>query len=115
MANWDNIKTKVSHTAKKTVKKAGEIADITSLHIKLKSRQSKAKDRFEQLGKLTYKQLKTGVSQAEDIASVITEIDVLRVEIKELKIKIEEAKEARKKKDDLDDIPTEEADTEETE
>ena len=98
MANWNEIKSGVGRAADKTIKKASELADTASMHIKLKSMNVKLKDKFETLGRLTYKQLKTGRSQAEAISSVIEDIDALRDEIKAQKQKIEDAKEERAKK-----------------
>ncbi len=95
MANWEDIKVSVGRAANKTVKKAGELADTASLHFKYKTCKAKLNEKFEKLGRLTYKQLKTEISHAEEIASVISEIDTLREEIKELKQKIEDAKKER--------------------
>ncbi len=95
MANWNDIKTGVERAANKTIKKAGELADTASLHFKLKTLKVKQSEKFEKLGKLTYKQLKTDNSYAEAISDVIAEIDSLREEIKELKEKIEAAKAER--------------------
>lgn len=95
MANWNDIKTSVGQAANKTIKKAGEIADTASLKFKLTTQRAKLNDRFERLGRLTYKQLKTETSYAEDIANTIAEIDAIREDIKELKAKIEADKEER--------------------
>ena len=92
MANWDNIKTTVGRAANKTVKKAGEIADSASLHFKYKTCKAKVAEKFEKLGRLTYKQLKTELSYAEEIAEVVAELDTLREEMRDIKKKIDEAK-----------------------
>lgn len=89
MANWNEIKTTVGHAANKTIKVAGELADIAKLNIKLKALSVKLSGKFEKLGRLTYKQLKTETSYAEEIAVIIADIDQLRADIKELKEKIE--------------------------
>ncbi len=96
MANWNDIKTNIGNAANKTVKKAGELADTASLHFKYKTSKAKLSEKFEKLGRLTYKQLKAEISYAEAIADVIADIDELREEIQELKEKIEEEKQARK-------------------
>ncbi|MBQ8140436.1 MAG: hypothetical protein IJ038_01930 [Clostridia bacterium] len=95
MANWNDIKSGVGRAANKTMKKAGELADTASLHFKLKTLNARLGDKFERLGRLTYKQLKTEISRAEEIAKVIEDIDSLREEIKALKLKIEELKKER--------------------
>ena len=92
MANWENIKSGVSKAATKTIKKTGELAENASMHMKLARLMSKRDGLFEKLGKLTYTQLKTEESHAEEIAAVISQIDTLGLQIRAQKAKIEEAK-----------------------
>ena len=96
MANWEEIKVNVGKAANKTAKKAGELADIAALHIKVKTLNVKLNEKFKKLGKLTYKQLKSNITQADAISLTVDEIDELFCEIKELKEKIEEAKKSPK-------------------
>lgn len=117
MASWNEIKTNVGRAANKTVKKAGELADVASMHFKLKTTKAKINDRYEKLGRLTYKQLKTEISQAEAIAEVISELDALREEVRALKEKIEELKKERENSAesvDVENESTEEAAAEDT-
>ncbi len=93
---WNNIKSGVERAANKTARKAGELADIASMHFKLKTANAKLCDKFERLGRLTYKQLKTEISRAEEISAVIADIDELRAEIKAMKEKIEKMKQERR-------------------
>ena len=95
MANWNDIKASVGKAANKTVKKAGELADTASLHFKYKTCKAKVSEKFEKLGRLTYKQLKTDIYYAEDIAKIISELDELREELREIKKKIDDAKKER--------------------
>ena len=113
MANWEDIKASVSRATNKTIKKAGELADTASLHFKLKTLKVKQSEKFEKLGKLTYKQLKTDNSYAEAISELIAEIDALREEIKALKEKIEAAKAERQTAEDAEDIDVEDEKTDE--
>ena len=92
MANWENIKSGVSRAANTTIKKTGELAENASMHMKLARLMSKRDEMFEKLGKLTYIQLKTKESRAEEIAAVISQIDSLGVQIVKQKAKIEKAK-----------------------
>ena len=92
MANWENIKSGVSKAANTTIKKTGELAENASMHMKLARLMSKRDDLFAKLGKLTYTQLKTDDSHAEEIAAVISQIDTLGVQIRAQKAKIEGAK-----------------------
>lgn len=89
MADWDEIKSQIGKAANKAVKKTGEIADIASKQIKLKTYDAKLSSKYESLGRLTYKQIKCGESQAERISNVITEIDDLRVKRSQLADEIE--------------------------
>ena len=98
MANMNEIKNNVSRAANNAIKKTGELADIASMHLKLKSLERKLEGKFTELGKLTYKQLKSGASQAEKIADTIVEIDTLREAIRLQKEKIEAEKQARKER-----------------
>ncbi len=92
MANWEGIKTGVARAANTTIKKTGELAENASMHMKLARLMSKRDELFEKLGKLTYTQLKTDESRAEEIAAVISQIDSLGVQIVKQKAKIEKAK-----------------------
>lgn len=98
MADWDKIKRKVGRVANSAIKNTEEMADITSMRIKIRSLESKKDDQYELLGMLTYRQIKTGMSQAERIAPVIEEIDSLRARIRELGEKLEAAKAAREQR-----------------
>ena len=95
MANWDEIKDKLGRAASKAVKKTEELADSASKHIKLKAIDSKLSGRYEMLGRLTYKQLKSGDSQAERISTVIEDIDLLRSQRRALQAEIESDKQRR--------------------
>ena len=99
MATWNEFCSDVSRIANKAAKKTGELAHSASLRIKLENLKSKLSSSYEKLGRLTYKQLKTSVSQAEDISEVIATIDSLRAEISlvEKEIEDEKAKKAQEK------------------
>lgn len=92
MSKWEEIRSNVSRAADKTVKVTGEIAGNASMHVKLAHLNSKRDEQFEKLGRLTYKQLKTDTTYAEEIAAIIAQIDTLGVQISKQKAKIEEAK-----------------------
>ena len=95
MAKWDEIRSSVSRAASSTVKKSEEIANTATMHVKLARLMSQRDEQFEKLGKLTYRQLKTDESFAEEIAAVISQIDTLGSQIIKQKAKIETEK-ARK-------------------
>ena len=106
MSEFNNFCRKVKKTAAKAVKKTGEAVDIAAKYVKLQRIDSKLADRYEALGRLTYKQLKTGESYAEKIALYIQSIDQLRVDRKNLNEEIEadkaryKAKETEEKTED---------------
>ena len=93
MSSWNEFCDDASRFAKKAAKKTGELAHSASLRVKLEATKLKLSSRFETLGRLTYKQLSGGQTQADKISEIIAEIDKLREEEKELKVQIEKAKE----------------------
>ena len=110
MSELNEFYKTVKNVADKAVKKTEELADIAAKHVILHRIESKLEERYENLGKLTYKQLKTGESQAERIAAHIESIDKLRAERKAIQAEIdadharrEAEKAARELSIDLDD------------
>ena len=98
MATWELFKISAKRAANKAIKETGDAADLAALHIKLKALEAKRNDEYEMLGRLTYRQLKTGVSQAERIAPVIENIDKIRGKIKKVNGEIESTKLAREER-----------------
>jgi uncharacterized small protein (DUF1192 family) len=97
-------------TAKKATKKAAnktmELADIASLNLRLQSLNVKLSEKFEYLGKLSYKKL-SGIGEISDenepadttvdeIAETVEAIDRLYDEISRLKTEIKIKKEMQK-------------------
>lgn len=95
MANWNEICDKVGKAANKAAKKTEEIVDSTSKYVKLKALDMKLSSKYEELGRLTYKQLKNGESEAEKISEIIEELDSLRERRKALHEEIEADKKRR--------------------
>ena len=93
MSSWNEFCDDARRFANKAAKKTGDLAHSASLRLKLETTKTRLSSCFETLGRLTYKQLITGESQAEKISEVIAEIDKLREEEKELKKQIDAAKE----------------------
>jgi translation initiation factor 2B subunit (eIF-2B alpha/beta/delta family) len=92
MATWNEFCSDVSRISKKAAKKTGALAHSASLHIKLENHKAKLSSSYEKLGRLTYKQLKTAVSQAEAISEVIATIDSIRADVSVIEKEIEEEK-----------------------
>ena len=95
MATWDILKLSAKRAADAALKETGDAADLAALHIKRKTLEAKRNSEYEMLGRLTYRQLKTGISQAERIAPVIEKLDMIRARIKKVENDIEETKNAR--------------------
>ena len=89
MADNNSFYKKIKKTAVKVAKKTGEAVDIAAKYVKLQRIDSKLSERYEMLGRLTYKQLKTGESYAENIALYIESVDKLRADRKALNAEIE--------------------------
>ena len=94
MAKWNTVRTSVGRAASKAIHKTGEVVDTTSLYVKLKTAQAKLDGYYTALGKLTFKQLETGESQAEKIATTLECIREKRQKVRALrnKIAVERAK-----------------------
>ena len=95
MATWDILKLSAKRAADAALKETGDAADLAALNIKKKTLEAKRNSEYEMLGRLTYRQLKTGVSQAERIAPVIEKLDMIRARLKKVDNDIEETKKAR--------------------
>ena len=93
MATWNEIKTEVGAFAAKAKRRTEEIADTTSMRVKLAALKTKLDSQFKKLGKLTYDQLKGEESLADKISEAVISIDKLKDDIATLKKKIEIAKE----------------------
>ena len=105
MANWDNIRSTAKKTAGKAIKKTGELADLAGMHIRLKSLEAKRDAQYKQLGKLTYRQMKTGESMVSQIAPIIEKLDELRERIRLQVAQIEAEKAARKARKNAEEEP----------
>ena len=96
MADWNSVREGAARAANKAIRKTGEVADIASIYVKIKMAEAKLEGYYTSLGKLTYKQLKTGESQAEKIKPIVDGIDTTREKIKLLQAKLEEEKQKKK-------------------
>lgn len=95
MANWNEIKKSATNVAKNTIRKTSELAENATMQMKLSALRVKRDELYKNLGKLTYKQLKLGTSQAESIAKTIKDLDKVSYEIAKQKEKIETVKAER--------------------
>ena len=95
METWELFKISAKRAANTALKETSDAADIAGLKIRLKALEAKRNDEYEMLGRLTYRQLKTGVSQAERIAPVIENLDKIRLSIKRVEQQIEKTRQMR--------------------
>ena len=105
METWELFKISAKRAANTALKETSDAADIAGLKIRLKALEAKRNDEYEmlgrldkrytELGRLTYRQLKTGVSQAERIAPVIENLDKIRLSIKRVEQQIEKTRQMR--------------------
>lgn len=96
MATWSTVRASVKSATSKAIQKTGEVADTASLYVKLKSTEAKLDGHYTALGKLTYKQLESGESQADKIALVLDKIRATNDKIRDLRNQIEIDKAKRK-------------------
>ncbi|MBE6577073.1 MAG: hypothetical protein E7653_02925 [Ruminococcaceae bacterium] len=90
MGNWQKFRTSISTVAGKTIRKTEEVAETATLHMKLSSLRKSRDKLFMRLGRYTYKQLKTGASQAETISKIVSDLDKTNSAITKQKALIEE-------------------------
>lgn len=95
MANWNEFCETAKGVANKALRKTEELADVAAMRIRLKALENRRDEQYKLLGKLTYRQLKTGESQAEQIAPVLASLDRLREQIQKQKQEIEDERLAR--------------------
>ena len=93
MSSWNEFCADARRFANKAAKKTGKVAHDASIRFKLEGVKNKLAANFEKLGRLTYKQLKSGDSQAEKIAEIIDAIDNLRAKEKELQDELDKKEE----------------------
>ncbi len=103
MANWEKVRENVKCAANKAIQTTEEIADMASMKIKLKSLESKRDKKYTELGRLTYRQIKTEESMAGKISPIIEALDELREQIRLQTEAIEQAKKDRKEAKDAKD------------
>ena len=92
-SSWNDFCNNVRDIADKAGKKAGQIADVTSLRIKLKSLEIKENDEYKKLGKVTYDVVRYGSAKEEESAKIVKRIDSLKAEQEDISIRIEAIKE----------------------
>ena len=93
MSGWNEFKADASKLASKVAVKTGELADAASSQLKLQGLRLRLCEKYEKLGRLTYKaEKRTEEDEPIDLAPQIAEIDRIRQEIRALKKEINSKK-----------------------
>ena len=95
MASWNEFKDKVGKAANKVAAKTSEVADTASKHVKLKAMDGKLASKYEDIGRYSYKQSRSGQSEQEKIDKLMLDVDNLIAERKALREQIEADKQRR--------------------
>ncbi len=102
MSKWNDFCAGVSKTTKTTADKTKNIANITSLRVKLNNLESKVADEYDTLGRIYYTQevgkIESGEAlrdQIKVISDINKQINATNAEIREIKRLEAEAKAAR--------------------
>ena len=89
---WGNVKTGAKSAAKFTAEKTSELAEITKLKYAIHSAKSKLEKCYTELGRLDYDKSKTGDDHADEVCTLIMQIDKHLDDISKLTAEIEEVK-----------------------
>lgn len=94
MANWNEFLSSAKKAFNKAAVKVNGFADDAADTLKIESIKLKLSEKYEQLGKLVYSEMKTeaGNPNAEKVAEKAAEIDALNEEIKALKARKDKRK-----------------------
>lgn len=88
------VKTRLQKGFKKVSVEVEKAADTASLHIKLNTSKSKTADLYEELGKLTYTQIRGEAAEGAEarVAVLVAEIDGKLAEQKEIRDELDRRK-----------------------
>jgi hypothetical protein len=87
MANWNEFLTGAKKTFNKAAVKVGEVADCAADSIKLEGLKIKLAEKYEELGRIVYEEVKSSKTNAARVGEKAAEIDALLAQIEELKAK----------------------------
>lgn len=88
MSIWDDIAKGMSDAASYTAKKTGELTTLAKMKYALHSEESKLSECFEEIGKLYYAYQSEGTDYALELAALISEANVIKANIAEMKAEI---------------------------
>lgn len=96
MANWEEFVSGAKKTFNKAAVKVGEVADCAAESIKIESLKIKLSEKYEELGRIVYEEVRSEKTDAARVGEKAAEIDELIAEIEALK-----AKKKSKKSDEV--------------
>ena len=87
MANWEEIVSGAKKTFNKAAVKVNEVADCAADSIRIESLKIKLCERYEELGRIVYEEVRSEKTNAVRVGEKAAEIDELLAEIEALKEK----------------------------
>ena len=87
MVNWNEFMSGAKKTFTKAAVKACEVADCAVDSIKIETLKIKLAEKYEQLGRIVYEEVKSSKTNAARVGEKAAEIDALIAQIEELKAK----------------------------
>ena len=87
MVNWNEFMSGAKKTFTKAAVKVGEVADCAADSIKLEGLKIKLAEKYEELGRIDYEEVKSSKTNAARVGEKAAEIDALLAQIEELKAK----------------------------
>jgi hypothetical protein len=87
MANWNEIMSGAKKTFHKAAMKVGEVADCAAESMKIEALKIKLAEKYEELGRIVYEEVKSSKTNAARVGEKAAEIDALIAQIEELKAK----------------------------
>ncbi|MBZ4644849.1 MAG: hypothetical protein PWR27_279 [Petroclostridium sp.] len=92
MTILNEIRNKMTETAKSAIKKSNEIVEVTKLSISIGDAQSRIDKLLKDIGKIMYDAYKSGEIFSEEISTICLEIDEIADEINSMRQKIAQLK-----------------------
>ena len=93
MSSWDEFISSAKKAFNKAAVKVNDLADTAADSIKIESLKLKLSQKYEELGKIVYNEMKSSTddASAEKAADKAAEIDAINSEIEALKAKKEKS------------------------
>lgn len=103
MASWEEFVSGAKKTFNKAANKVNEMADNAADSIKIESLKIKLAEKYEELGRVVYAEMKAEKADPSNVSDKVAEVDDLIAKIKTLKSKNESKKEAAEASEEKND------------